>query len=139
MVQVWWYHAGLCFGRLAVHNVATSETKPIAVSKQMPAVTVMAQVCCACSFAGEADVAHCQAFPAAGVASFWSASEGSGLPEPAWRESDHLLIEWGCRISMAMSGLATRMAMSDCGAKPHIIPCVHPLRLCTLTSGEALP
>ena len=44
MLQVWWYHAGLFFGRLAVHNVATSETKPITVSQQMPAVLVMAQV-----------------------------------------------------------------------------------------------
>ena len=42
--KVWWYCSGLCFGRLAVHNVATSETKAIPVSQQMPAVVVMAQV-----------------------------------------------------------------------------------------------
>lgn len=42
--QVWWYCAGPCFGRLAVHNVATSETKAIPVSQKMPAVVVMAQV-----------------------------------------------------------------------------------------------
>ena len=63
-LQVWWYYTGLFMGRLAVHNVATSETKLIAVSQQMPAVMVMAQVCGSlpCLSVG------CLAIPAADVA-----------------------------------------------------------------------
>ena len=69
MLQVWWYHTGLCIGRLAVHNVATSETKAIAVSQQMPAVTVMAQVRMTCCPTDQLDTVQGLAIPTAGGAS----------------------------------------------------------------------
>lgn len=43
-MQVWWYVGGCFTSELAVHNLAKNETKAVKTNRNMPAVTVMAQV-----------------------------------------------------------------------------------------------
>lgn len=42
-LQVWWYVGG-CFPQLAVHDLAKNETKSVKTNRNMPGITVMAQV-----------------------------------------------------------------------------------------------
>ena len=89
LCKVWWYCSGLCFGRLAVHNVATSETKAIPASQQMPAVMVMAQVSsshCFASICAQHLCQHCGATVTAGTFSP-SLLTGGGVLLKAWEQS----------------------------------------------------
>ena len=80
-----------------MHNVATSETKAIPASQQMPAVVVMAQVSAEHCFASTCVLCLCQHFGGTVNAGTFSASllsillPGSRIPHKAWEESGQWL------------------------------------------------
>ena len=115
-----------------MHNVATSETKAIPASQQMPAVVVMAQVSSNQCFASTCRLHLCQHFGGAVNAGTVSTSLLLGAEYFSRRGND---LGSGCRTFMGMSGLATRTAMSGSGASLPTTLCVRSSRPCILTSG----
>ena len=111
-----------------MHNVATSETKAIPASQQMPAVVVMAQVSssycfasiCASALAPLSPLARSAQVSLLGAECFSRRGNNQG---------------GGCRTFTGMSGLATRMAMSGSGASHPTTLCVRSSKPCILTSG----